>query len=60
MTAVFLKVVSLAKSHDSELIEEALREFTGTFVMVTHDAYFAERVGVTRRWEVGGGMVREA
>ena len=42
-----------------DVIEEALREFTGTFVMVSHDAYFAERVGVTRRWDVGEGGVRE-
>lgn len=27
--------------------------------MVTHDAYFAERVGWTRRWEVRDGSVCE-
>jgi ATPase subunit of ABC transporter with duplicated ATPase domains len=43
-----------------DVIEEALREFTGTFVMVSHDAYFAEQVGVTRRWEVRDGQVAEA
>ncbi|NUP47157.1 MAG: ABC-F family ATP-binding cassette domain-containing protein [Catenulispora sp.] len=42
-----------------DVIEEALREFTGTFVMVSHDAYFAEQVGVTRRWEVRNGAVLE-
>jgi ATPase subunit of ABC transporter with duplicated ATPase domains len=28
-------------------------------VMVTHDEYFAERVGVTRHWQVGAGSVTE-
>lgn len=40
-------------------MEEALRAFRGTLVMVTHDAYFAERIGWTRRWDVGGGTVVE-
>jgi ATPase subunit of ABC transporter with duplicated ATPase domains len=42
-----------------DVVEEALREFRGTLVMVTHDAYFAGRAGWTRRWEVGGGAVVE-
>ncbi|MEY9861716.1 ATPase subunit of ABC transporter with duplicated ATPase domains [Catenulispora sp. GAS73] len=42
-----------------DVIEEALREFAGTLVMVTHDAYFADRVGFTRTWEVRGGAITE-
>ncbi|MEZ0110820.1 ATPase subunit of ABC transporter with duplicated ATPase domains [Catenulispora sp. EB89] len=42
-----------------DVIEEALREFAGTLVMVTHDAYFADRVGFTRTWEVSGGSITE-
>ncbi|MGY0233166.1 ABC-F family ATP-binding cassette domain-containing protein [Longispora urticae] len=38
-----------------DVVEEALRAFEGTLVLVTHDAYFAEAVGVTRRLELGAG-----
>jgi ATPase subunit of ABC transporter with duplicated ATPase domains len=41
-----------------DVVEEALRAFTGTLLMVTHDAYFARAVGYNRRWDVGGGQVR--
>jgi ATPase subunit of ABC transporter with duplicated ATPase domains len=40
-----------------DVIEEALRAYQGTLVVVTHDAYFAERVGYTRQWHVRGGTV---
>ncbi len=40
-----------------DVVEEALREFRGTVVMVTHDRYFAESVGYTRWWSVSDGMV---
>jgi ATPase subunit of ABC transporter with duplicated ATPase domains len=43
-----------------DVIEEALRAFGGTLLMVTHDAYFARSVGYNRRWEIGGGRVLEA
>ena len=42
-----------------DVVEEALREFSGTVVTVTHDAYFAGRVGYGRRWEVRDGSVVE-
>ena len=42
-----------------DVIEEALREFGGTLVMVTHDTYFADRVGFTRTWEVRDGTITE-
>jgi ATPase subunit of ABC transporter with duplicated ATPase domains len=42
-----------------EVVEEALRAFRGTLLMVTHDAYFARSVGYDRRWEVGAGGVAE-
>ncbi|MEP7023499.1 MAG: ATP-binding cassette domain-containing protein, partial [Actinomycetota bacterium] len=42
-----------------DVAEEALRAFRGTLVMVTHDRYFAERVGFTRHWRVAGGTVAE-
>jgi ATPase subunit of ABC transporter with duplicated ATPase domains len=42
-----------------DVVEEALRAFHGTLVMVTHDRYFAEAVGFTRRWSVVDGTVRE-
>jgi ATPase subunit of ABC transporter with duplicated ATPase domains len=43
-----------------DVVEEALRAFTGTLLMVTHDAYFARAVGYDRRWKVGGGRVHDA
>jgi ATP-binding cassette subfamily F protein 3 len=42
-----------------DVIEEALREFRGTLLTVTHDRYFADAVGHTRRWHVAGGRVAE-
>jgi ATPase subunit of ABC transporter with duplicated ATPase domains len=43
-----------------DVIEEALRAYRGTLVMVTHDAVFADRVGVTRHWTITDGELREA
>jgi ATPase subunit of ABC transporter with duplicated ATPase domains len=42
-----------------DVIEEALRAFTGTLIAVTHDAYFASNVGFTRRWAVAASQVSE-
>jgi ATPase subunit of ABC transporter with duplicated ATPase domains len=43
-----------------DVVEEALRRFRGTLVTVTHDRYFAEAVGFTRRWHVADGVVIES
>jgi ATPase subunit of ABC transporter with duplicated ATPase domains len=40
-----------------DVIEEALCAYHGTLVMVTHDIYFAERVGFGVRWQVANGSV---
>ncbi|MGK5681502.1 ABC-F family ATP-binding cassette domain-containing protein [Actinoplanes sp. URMC 104] len=42
-----------------EVVEEALRRYRGTVVVVTHDRYFARAVGFGRRWHVAGGEVIE-
>jgi ATPase subunit of ABC transporter with duplicated ATPase domains len=42
-----------------DVVEEALRAFRGTLLTVTHDGYFADRVGHTRHWHVEGGTVHE-
>jgi ATPase subunit of ABC transporter with duplicated ATPase domains len=42
-----------------DVVEEALRQFRGTLVMVTHDRYFADSVGYTRRLEVRDGVVQD-
>lgn len=42
-----------------EMVEAALREFRGTMVMVSHDTYFAEAVGLDRRWRVADGRLVE-
>ncbi|NMO52698.1 ABC-F family ATP-binding cassette domain-containing protein [Actinoplanes sp. TBRC 11911] len=43
-----------------DVVEEALRRFRGTLVVVTHDRYFAEAVGFGRRWHVVDGAVIES
>jgi len=40
-----------------DVLLEALREFTGTVVFVSHDRYFIDRLA-TKVFEVGGGQVR--
>ncbi|MDQ6885319.1 MAG: ATP-binding cassette domain-containing protein, partial [Candidatus Dormibacteraeota bacterium] len=39
-----------------EMLEEALLEFEGTIVFVSHDRYFIDAIA-TRLWSVEGGMV---
>jgi macrolide transport system ATP-binding/permease protein len=36
-----------------ESLENALREFTGTLIVVSHDRYFIERIGLTKEVKVG-------
>ncbi|WP_250037553.1 ATP-binding cassette domain-containing protein [Paractinoplanes maris] len=43
-----------------DVIEEALRRYRGTVVVVTHDRYFAEAIGFGRRWHVADGAVIES
>ena len=43
-----------------DVVEEALRRFRGTLVVVTHDRFFADAVGFGRRWHVAGGAVIES
>ncbi len=43
-----------------DVVEEALRRYRGTLLTVTHDGYFAEAVGYSRRWHVAAGRVRES
>ena len=40
-----------------DVVEEALRAYRGTLVAVTHDRYFADRVGFTARWSLGDGAL---
>ena len=42
-----------------DVVEEALRAYRGTLLTVTHDGYFADRVGYTRHWHVERGAVHE-
>ena len=42
-----------------DVLEEALRRYRGTILVVTHDRYFAQAVGLTRRWHVVDGKVTE-
>ncbi|GLY95098.1 ABC-F family ATP-binding cassette domain-containing protein [Actinoplanes sp. NBRC 103695] len=37
-----------------EVLEEALRRYRGTLLVVSHDRYFAEAVGLSRVWHVEG------
>jgi ATPase subunit of ABC transporter with duplicated ATPase domains len=43
-----------------EQLEEALADYPGTLLLVTHDRRMLEAVHTTRRFEVDGGRVREA
>jgi ATP-binding cassette subfamily F protein 3 len=43
-----------------DVVEEALRRYRGTVLTVTHDRYFAEAVGYSRRWHVAAGAVIES
>ncbi|MCU7722483.1 ATP-binding cassette domain-containing protein [Actinoplanes sp. KI2] len=43
-----------------DVVEEALRRYRGTLLTVTHDRYFADAVGHTRRWHVEAGAVTES
>jgi ATPase subunit of ABC transporter with duplicated ATPase domains len=43
-----------------EVTEQALAEFRGTLLVVTHDARFAAAVGCTRAWRVADGHVETA
>ncbi|MFF5230333.1 ABC-F family ATP-binding cassette domain-containing protein [Dactylosporangium sp. NPDC000521] len=43
-----------------DVVEEALRAYQGTLVMITHDEYFARNVGYDHRWHVTDGHVRAA
>jgi ATPase subunit of ABC transporter with duplicated ATPase domains len=40
-----------------DVLEEALRAFEGTVVVVTHDEYLASRLNATHRWHVQDGAV---
>jgi ABC-type multidrug transport system ATPase subunit len=41
------------------VIEEALRQFRGTIVAVSHDRAFVENIGCDRHIEIRGGRLRE-
>jgi ATPase subunit of ABC transporter with duplicated ATPase domains len=43
-----------------EQLEDALEDYAGTLILVTHDRRMLERVRVTRRVTVDGGRVVEA
>jgi ATPase subunit of ABC transporter with duplicated ATPase domains len=43
-----------------DVVEEALRHYRGTLVVVTHDRYFATAVETGRRWHVADGLVHQS
>jgi ATPase subunit of ABC transporter with duplicated ATPase domains len=43
-----------------EQLEQALAEYPGTLLLVTHDRRMLAAVHTNRRFEVDGGRVREA
>ncbi len=43
-----------------DVLEEALRRYRGTVLVVTHDRYFARAAGLVRHWHVAAGAVLES
>jgi ATPase subunit of ABC transporter with duplicated ATPase domains len=41
------------------VVEEALRQFRGTIVAVSHDRAFVENIGCGRHIEIRGGRLHE-
>jgi ATPase subunit of ABC transporter with duplicated ATPase domains len=42
-----------------DVIEEALRQYRGTIVAVSHDRAFVENIGCDRHIEIRGGRLQE-
>ncbi|WP_246635839.1 ABC-F family ATP-binding cassette domain-containing protein [Actinoplanes hulinensis] len=42
-----------------DVVEEALRRYKGTLLVVSHDRYFADAIGHTRHWHVADGQLIE-
>jgi len=42
-----------------EQLEQALAQFEGTVLLVTHDRPLTERVGITRTWALTAGALSE-
>ena len=42
-----------------EQLEQALEEYTGTLLLVTHDRRMLDAVSLNRRWQVEAGVVQE-
>lgn len=42
----------------TEQLEQALQGFQGTLLVVSHDRTFLDRIGITRRLELDGGVLR--
>ena len=43
-----------------DVVEEALRRYRGTLLVVTHDRYFAGQIGLGRHWHVASAEVVES
>ncbi len=43
-----------------DVVEEALLAYRGTLLMVTHDRYFADRIGVSRHWHLADGRFTDS
>ncbi|CUR56523.1 ATPase component of ABC transporters with duplicated ATPase domain [metagenome] len=43
-----------------EQLESALADYAGTIVVVSHDVRFLSALGITRRWHLENGRVRDA
>lgn len=42
-----------------EEIEEALKDYQGSILVVSHDRYFLEKIGIDRRYELINGEIKE-
>lgn len=42
-----------------EAIEDAIANYEGTIIAISHDRYFLQRIGITRKLELGEGTLKE-
>lgn len=42
-----------------EVIEKAIREYNGAILVISHDQYFLEQIGITKEWTIQNYTIKE-